>query len=295
MAELVYLNGELVTSSQTKISPFDYGFLYGYGIFETMRSCNGAIFRLERHLDRLNKAAEVLGINSRLASCNLEKACYEVLQANNLADARIRLTVSAGEGDAVPNPATCKGITVFIVARKLIAPSPESYEKGFKAIISSWRRNSQSPLSRLKTACYLENILARQEARAAGADEAVILNERGLVAEGSSSNIFLVNKQVILTPSLNSGVLPGITREAVLELAQSLNIRAIETEIEPDKLQEAEEAFFTNSIIEIMPLTYIGNKPIGTGKQGAITRQVMEAYQKLVAGYTKSGSRQTKY
>lgn len=285
MAEIVYLNGDLVPTSQAKISPFDHGFLYGYGIFETMRAYNGVIFRLERHLDRLKKAAEALGINSRLASCNLGKACYDVLQANKLADARIRLTVSAGEGDAVPNPATCKGITIFIVARKLTQLAPESYEKGFKAIISSWRRNSQSPLSQLKTSCYLENILARQEARAAGADEAVILNERGLVAEGSSSNIFLVNQQKLLTPSLNCGVLPGITREAVLELAQSLNIKAIEAEMEPEKLQESEEAFFTNSVIEIMPLTHIGNKPIGTGKPGAITRRLIEAYQKLVADY----------
>lgn len=282
---MVYLNGDLVPISQAKISPFDHGFLYGYGIFETMRAYNGAIFRLERHLDRLKKAAEALGINSRLVSCDLGKACYDVLQANKLADARIRLTVSAGEGDAVPNPATCKCITVFIVARNLIPLAPESYEKGFKAIISSWRRNSQSPLSQLKTSCYLENILARQQARTAGADEAVILNERGLVAEGSSNNIFLVNKQVLLTPSLNCGVLPGITREAVLELAQSLNIKTLETDIEPEKLQEAEEAFFTNSIIEIMPLTHIGNKPIGTGKRGTITRQITETYQKLVADY----------
>jgi branched-chain amino acid aminotransferase len=285
MAEMVYLNGDLVPSSQAKISSFDYGFLYGYGIFETMRAYNGVIFRLERHLDRLKKAAEALGINSRLVSHNLGKACYDVLQANKLADSRIRLTVSAGEGDAVPNPASCKGITVFIVARKLIPLAPESYEKGFKAIISSWRRNSQSPLSQLKTSCYLENILARQQARAANADEAVILNERGLIAEGSNNNIFSVNQQVLLTPSLNCGVLPGITREALLELAQSLNIKAVEAEIEPEKLQEAEEAFFTNSIIEIMPLTYIGNKPIGTGKPGAITRRLIEAYQKLVADY----------
>lgn len=282
MEEIVYLNGNLTPLPEAKISPLDHGFLYGYGLFETMRAYNGTIFRLECHLDRLYKAAETLGISSRLAPFNLEKACYDVLQANKLAEARIRLTVSAGEGDIVPNPATCKGITVFIVARKLVPLPPQSYEKGFKAILSSWRRNSQSPLSRLKTTCYLENVMARQEAKSAGTDEAIILNEVGLVTEGSSSNIFLVNKGVLFTPSPECGALPGITREAVLELAQSLGIRTIEAEIKLEKLLEAEEAFFTNSIIEIMPLTRLGDKPIGSGKPGALTRRFMTAYKKLV-------------
>jgi branched-chain amino acid aminotransferase len=285
MKDIVYLNGDLLPLSQAKISPLDHGFLYGYSLFETMRAYNGAIFLLERHLARLYKAVETLGMSHRLASHDLEKACYNVLNANELADARIRLTISAGKGDMIPNPDTCKGMTVFIAAQKLVILSPENYEKGFRAIISSSRRNSQSSISQLKTACYLENILARQEARAVGADEVVILNERGLVAEGSSSNIFLVNKQVLFSPSLECGALPGITREVVLELAQSLGIEAIEAEIESEKLLQSEEAFFTNSIVEIMPLTYIGDSPIGSGKAGVLTRRLMTAYKKLVADY----------
>jgi branched-chain amino acid aminotransferase len=283
MKEIVYLNGILVPPSLATISPFDHGFLYGYGLFETMRSYGGVIFRLERHLSRLYKAAESLGIHSQLLPIDLEKACYDVMNANNLTDARLRLTVSAGEGDIIPNPSTCKNITVFIVARKLVPMPPESYEKGFKAIVSSLRRNSQSPLSRLKTSCYLENIMARQEAKSAEADEAILLNEAGLIAEGSSSNIFCASKDILLTPSLNCGALPGITRETVLELAQALDIRTIETEITPEALLQADEAFCTNSIIEIMPLTYVGDKPIGSGKPGTLTIRLSQAYQKLVA------------
>ncbi len=290
MEEIVYLNGVLMPRSQATLSPFDHGFLYGYGLFETMRADKGAIFRLDHHLARLRGAAEILGISS-LGSMKLETACYDTLALNKLSDARLRLTVSAGEGDITPNPATCKQITVFIAARPLTLLSPECYQKGFKAAVSSLRRNSQSPLSRLKTSCYLENVLARQEARAKEADEAIVLNEAGLVAEGSSSNIFCVSNGVLLTPSIDCGALPGITREAVLELAPALGIRVKETELMPQVLLQAEEAFFTNSIIEIMPLTYIDDRPIGTGESGAVTHTIMRAYRKLVVGSRTTGKR----
>lgn len=285
MEEIVYLNGILVSPSLATISPFDHGFLYGYGLFETMRSYNGTIFRLEHHLSRLFKAAETLGLHSQLLSIDLKKACYDVLDANSLTDARLRLTISAGEGDIIPNPSTCKNITVFIVARKLVPMPPHSYEKGFKTIISSLRRNSQSPLSRLKTSCYLENVIARQEMKVAGVDEIILLNESGFITEGSSSNIFCVSRDVLLTPSLSCGALPGITRETVLELAKIIGLRIIETEITPETLLQADEAFCTNSIIEIMPMTYIGDNPIATGKPGVLTARLSHEYRKLVASY----------
>ncbi len=282
MEEIVYLNGDLIPRSRAKISPFNHGFLYGYGLFETMRAYNGSVFRLNRHLARLHQSAETLGIASKLASFDLEKACYDLLQANKLAEARLRLTVSAGEGDIIPDPATCSGITIFIVARKAAPLPPENYQRGFRAVLSSLRRNSQSPLSRLKSTCYLENVLARQEARAAGADEALILNERGLVTEGSTTNIFLVNGGMLITPSVESGALPGITREAVLELSQSLGTKAIEKDTVLGELYEAEESFLTNSILEIMPLTWFGDKPIVSGKLGALTQRLMAAYKELI-------------
>jgi branched-chain amino acid aminotransferase len=282
MEEIIYLNGDFIPRSQAKLSPFDHGLLYGYGLFETMRSYGGSIFRLDRHLARLSHAADTLGIASKLTAFDLEKACYEVLRANNLTEARLRLTVSAGEGDITPNPATCSSITVFIAARKLVPLPPENYERGYTAVLSSWRRNSQSLLSRLKSTCYLENVLARQEAMTAGADEALLLNERGFVVEGSTTNIFIANGEMLVTPSTESGVLPGITREAVLELAESMGIMPVVRQVEMGELLRADEAFLTNSVLEIMPLTRLDDKPIGSGRPGPLTKRLMSAYKELV-------------
>lgn len=287
MDEVVYLDGELIPAVEAKISPFDYGFLYGYSLFETMRSYGGVIFRLEQHLERLNSGAQVLELSSRLAPFNLGKACYDLLAANGLDDARIRLMITAGEGDLVPNPASCKGITLFIAARKLTTISPESYARGYRAITASPRRTSTSLLARLKTGCYLENFIAKQEARAAGADEALVLNEQGLLAEASSSNVFLVTDGCLLTPSLDCGALPGITRDAVLEMATKLGIEARQTKISRDTFCEADEAFLTNAIIELMPLTAVDDRPVGTGNPGPLTLRLAEAYKQLVACYMR--------
>jgi len=287
MAEIIYLNGQLIPHPKAKLSPFDHGFLYGYGLFETMRAYNGHIFRLDRHLARLRCSAESIGLthsilNTTEGKQSLEAACRETLEVNKLKDARLRLTVSAGEGDMMPDPSTCSHPTILITVRTLTALPPQKYESGFTAIRSSLRRNSQSPLSRLKSTCYMENILARVEARAAGCDEALMLNEQGYLAEGSTTNIFLVNSGELITPSLESGVLPGITREAVLEIAQAANIKTLERQAQLEELIEAEEAFVTNSILELMPLTWFEGKPIGTGKPGQLTKQLLAAYRKLI-------------
>ena len=285
MAEIIYLNGQLVTHSKAKLSPFDHGFLYGYGLFETMRAYNGNIFRLDRHLARLRHSAQSLGLAHNVIASEakqpLETACMETLEANKLKNARLRLTIAAGEGDMTPDPGTCSSHTVLVTAQNLVPLAPEKYESGFKAVLSSLRRNSQSPLSRVKSTCYMENILARMEARAAGCDEAILLNERGYLAEGSTANIFLVSKGELVTPSLESGVLPGITREAVLEIAQASNIKTAERQVELRELTEAEESFITNSILEIMPLSCFDGKPIGSGKAGQLSKKLMAAYKEL--------------
>ena len=282
MAEIIYLNDRLIPRSQAKISPFDHGFLYGYGLFETMRAYQGHIFRLDRHLARLHRSAQSLGLANRLAAFSLEAACTKTLESNKLKDARLRLTVSAGEGDMTPDPSTYSSPTVLVTAQNLVLPPQEKYESGFKAVLSSLRRNSQSPLSRLKSACYMESILARMAAKAAGCDEAILLNERGYLAEGSTSNIFVVSNGKLITPSLESGILPGITREAVLEIAWASNIKTQERQVELKELVEAEETFVTNSIMELMPLTWFEGKPIGSGKPGKLTQRIQAAYKKLV-------------
>jgi branched-chain amino acid aminotransferase len=287
VAEIVYLNGRLIPRFEAKLSPFDHGFLYGYGLFETMRAYNGHIFRLDSHLTRLRCSAESIGLTHSILTTDegkqsLKAACMATLEANELKDARIRLTVSAGEGDMTPDPTTCSNPTVLITARTLAPLPPEKYETGFKAAISFLRRNSQSPLSRLKSTCYMENILARVAARAAGCDEAIFLNEQGYLAEGSTTNVFLVSHGELITPCFESGVLPGITRDAVLEIARASHLKATERWVQLNELIEAQEAFLTNSILELMPLVSVEGRTIGTGKPGKLTRDLLFAYRKLV-------------
>ena len=280
MSEIVYLNGSLIPRSQASISALDYGFLYGFGLFETMRAYGGQVFRLDSHLDRLAHSAEILGLP--IGALDLKSAVIDTIHANKLSDARIRITVSIGEGGMVPDPSTCNKPTVLILAGHYQPYPEEVYQNGFRAVVSSIRRNSQSPLSRLKSANYLESIQARQEARAAGVDEALCLNEKGLVAEASMSNIFVVTDGILKTPGQESGILPGITRETILELASQLTIDTLEHDIRLDELFHAQEAFLTNSLIEVMPLTEIDGKPIGSGRAGSITKRLMVAYKKMV-------------
>jgi len=280
MSEIVYLNGSLMPRSQASISALDYGFLYGFGLFETMRAYGGRVFLLDRHLSRLARSAEILGLPIGVA--DLKEAVMATIQANQLSEARIRITISIGEGGMTPDPNTCNKPTVLILAGHY-QPYPEQvYQTGFRAVVSSIRRNSQSPLSRLKSANYLENILAREEARKAGVDEALCLNEKGLLSEASMSNIFLVTDGILKTPGQESGILPGITREVVLELASQLGINTLERDIRLDELFHAQEAFLTNSLIELMPLTELDGKPIGSGRPGPLTKRLMVAYRKVV-------------
>jgi len=281
MEEIVYLNGSLVPLSQARLSPFDWGFLYGYGLFETMRAYSGHIFRLEKHLARLSRSAKLLGIDCE-STAILEKAIYETLRANNLSDARIRLTLSGGEGEPVPDPLAPRIPTLFITVRSYTPYPRQVYEQGFKGIVSNIRRNTQSSASAVKSLNYLDNLLARREAKSVGADEAILLNEQGLLAEGSTSNIFLVSGNNLLTPSLDSGILPGVTREVVLELASSLGLKVREQKIALEELLQADEAFLTNSLIEIMPITQVSGQVIGSGRAGARTQQLMDAYKEIM-------------
>ena len=280
MDEIAYLNGALIPRSQASISVMDYGFLYGFGLFETMRAYGGQVFRLDSHLGRLARSAEMLGLP--IKALELKSAVTDTIQANKLGDGRVRITVSIGEGSMIPDPATCKQPTVLIVAGDY-HPYPEQlYQRGFRAVVSSIRRNSQSPLSGLKSVNYLESILARQEARVAGVDEALCLNEKGLLAEASMSNIFLINDGILQTPGTEHGILPGVTREVVLELTSQLAISALEKDIRLEEVYQAQEAFLTNSLMEVMPLVEVNGRPVGFGGPGPVTRRLGEGYRELV-------------
>lgn len=285
--QLVFHNGSIVPLSQARVSVLDGGFLYGDGLFETMRSYRGRVFALDRHLDRLSRGMEELGIpfpdRLEFISGDIEA----LLRANSLleVDARVRLTVSAGEGSGTPQPERNSRPTVVITATKLSLPDPPDFDKGYRAVVSAAiRRNHLSPLSRLKTLNYLENLLARKEAKSKGVEESILLNAAGGIAEGTVSNVFIVIDGKLLTPSLDSGILPGITRQVVIGLATGMGIPVEERWIYPEELGKAEECFLTNSVIELMPLVEIDGRPIGNGKPGPFTRQLAVLYRKMASG-----------
>jgi branched-chain amino acid aminotransferase len=290
MSELIYLDGSLVPRSQAHVSVFDHGFLYGYGLFETMRAYRGGIFRLERHMARLMGSAQTIGLGSRLAGLDLGRACLETLRANRLTDARLRLTVTGGEADSFPWEGKAGAPTVVITARRYVPPPAEKYRRGYQVVIASVRR-SRSRLSGVKSLNYLVSVMARMEAAASGRDEALLLNDGGFIAEGGNSNVFFVKGSCLVTPSLESGILPGITREVVMELAAALGIRVTEGEVAPAELVQFDEAFLTSSTMEIMPLVVVRDEAgkgiiIGTGRPGDIAKKLMKAYKGLVARET---------
>lgn len=288
MEEIVYLNGSLVPRSEALISVDDHGFLYGYGLFETMRAYNGKIFLLDRHLTRLQSSARAIRLDASFADIDLAKACIDTLKANGLREARLRLTVTRGKADSFASPViTCKP-TVLVTARSYSAMPEEIYNKGYRVGISSFGRYSQSILSGHKSTNFLNNILAKMEAEASGLDESLLLNENGCFTEGSISNIFFISSDSsLVTPSLQSGILPGITRMVVMELAGSNGISITEKDVKSGELINFKEAFLTNSVMEIMPLVEVRERTgktitIGSGKPGSLTKRLMAAYKKLV-------------
>lgn len=221
---MVYLNGSLMPLSEARISPLDYGFLYGYGLFETMRAYGGHVFRLDKHLARLERSARELNIDVDVIP-SLEKAVHDTLEANQSSDARVRLTVSPGAEELSPNVSPGDEPTIFIMVRSYEPPSEQVYGRGFTAIVSRVRRSPRSPGSGLKSLSALDLLLARQEAASLGADHAVLLNDDGLVSEGSSSNVFYCKDGSLFTPAGHCGLLPGVARDAVLrDLAPPLGI-----------------------------------------------------------------------
>ena len=280
--EWVFLNGRFVERGEAAVPALDRGLLYGYGLFETMRSYGGRVFRLEEHYRRLVEGAAVLDLPPAFTLDDLRVAVDALLESNGLADAYLRLTVTAGptpdDGGASPS--------VLLVARPLSGYPPDLYQRGMAAVTSTTRRNEASPLSRVKSLNYLDNLLAREEARRRGADEAILLNTRGLVAEGSASNVFLVSSEGLLTPSIESGALPGITRATVIELAREAGIACLEDEIEAATFAGAAEAFLTNSIMEVMPLTRIDGRAVGGGGPGPTTMAISRLYDQAVARET---------
>ena len=285
--EKIFLNGSFVNLNRAKISVFDRGFLYGDGLFETMRAYWGEVFRLEDHLDRLFRSAKEIELSFSYTRKELKNIIKRILKINNLSQAYIRITLSRGVSEPGLISKSKSSATLVIVARKFKPLSPSEYRRGWRATIVEPRQNQASPVSRLKSLNFLNNVLARKEAKAKRVDEGILLNTLGEVTEASTSNIFLVRGGIVITPSEESGLLSGITQRVVLELATPLGLTAYRRKISLDELMGAEEAFLTNSLIELMPLVEIDGRQIGKGKPGPLTERIHKAYKTLVKSEIK--------
>jgi len=277
---IVYYNGVFAPVENVTISPFNRGLLYGDGLFETLRSYGGRVFRLEQHLKRMADGMQVLRINPCWTAGDMEHAVDELLSRNKLSDASIRITLFRGDGEG-PEPHNDLKPLLLMSARPSGSYRAEDYAQGFRAHIVSPRRNSYSPLSRIKSINYLENILGRLEARDHNAQEALFLNGSGWVAEAATANIFMIKDKALITPPADAGILPGITRAAVIGSARSSwNVR--EQAFSPEELLRADEAFLTSSLMEIMPLVTVQGRPVGSGVPGPLTGELHQRYRELV-------------
>ncbi|MHC5077170.1 MAG: aminotransferase class IV [Planctomycetota bacterium] len=282
MGNVVYINGELVPKEKASVSVFDHGFLYGNGLFETMRAYRKRIFRLEHHLQRLFLSLECLQFPIPFTFDTLKEAIHKTIEANRLEDAYIRLNITRGEGATVPDPTTCKNPSVIIIAREYLPYSPALYQKGYSGKVVSVRPSPHTPSTGLKTFNFLNHIIAKMEAKASGFNEGILVNTEGFITEGTVSNIFMVKGKTVSTPSRAVGLLPGVTRQAILELAQEKGLKAVEDTITPQQLSEADEAFLTNSLVEIMPLVALDGQPLGKGDPGPVTQDLIRAYSRQV-------------
>jgi branched-chain amino acid aminotransferase len=273
--EKVFLNDKLVNIEDARIPAGDSGFLYGAGLFETMRGQNSIVFRLNDHLDRILNSAKVLSITHSFSKDYLADAVGDVLEANKLADARLRLTLSAG---AISQSQDKPNATLLITATNLQPYPQEYYSKGVLVVLAATRQNISDPACGHKTTSYLSRMLELKQAHLKRAAEALWFTTDGRLAEGCISNVFLVKESRLFTPALTTPVLPGIARKTVCELATANKIEIAEKDLTIDDLLSADEVFITNVIMQIMPVVGIEKHTVGDGKPGAITGQIQNYY-----------------
>jgi branched-chain amino acid aminotransferase len=279
---LIYLDGNLVPKDDAKVSVFDHGYLYGDGIFEGIRVYDGNVFRMQEHIDRLYESAQTIAMEIPLTPEQMTQATLDTVAANNRRDAYIRLVVSRGFGDLGIDPVnTVKPTVVIIVADIALYPA-ELYEKGIPLVTTSVRRIPLQCLDpRIKSLNYLNNIMAKMEARRAGAPEGIMLNYHGRVAECTADNIFIFKDGTLKTPAQLEGALGGVTRGAVMDLAAEAGIPCIKTTLGLHDLYNADECFLTGTGAEIMPVIEIDGRKIGDGKPGTTTHELLEAFRAL--------------
>ena len=276
---LIFLNGSLLPEDEAKVSVLDRGFLYGDGVFETLRAYSGKIFRIDDHIKRLFCSADAIGLKTPFTGNYIKESLYQTLMGNNLTDAYLRLTITRGISALGLDTEGCLNPTMTIISREFIGYPEDLYRRGISAAIVNTRRIPASALNpEIKSLNFLNNIMARMEARKADASEAFMLSTEGYVAEGTVSNIFIVKKGVIKTPSLSVGILNGVTRSLVIVLAQKNNISITEQPFHPDELYSADECFVTSTLYEVMPVTSINNELVGDGRPGKLTQKILDLF-----------------
>lgn len=281
----VFLDDRLVPDTEAKVSVYDHGFLYGDGVYETMRAYEGVVFMLEQHIERLFRSAQLIRLNIPSEGFIIS-AVQETLRANGLAEAYIRITFSRGRGAIGLDPDLCPRPTCVVIAEAFRRYSESWYREGVKMVLAATRRNAAGAVNpRIKSLNFLNNILAKIEAKDRGALEAVMLSGSGHVAEGTISNVFFVRRGRLCTPSLDVGILDGITRQLVIELAVRNGVNVDEGLFSADELLAAEEVFFTNTTSEIMPVSAIDSRVFAVGD---MTRFLHRLYREDVVKYVET-------
>jgi branched-chain amino acid aminotransferase len=284
----VYIDGEFYPKSQAKISVYDHGFLYGDGVFEGIREYNGVVFKLKEHIDRLYRSAHAIMLQIPLTKEEMTKAVVETLRKNKMKDSYIRLIVSRGVGDLGLDPRKCPKPTVIVITDTINIKAGNAKEVGITTMFSWVRRNPvDATTHEIKSLNYLNSVLAKIEANANGVDEAICLDASGCIAEGVGENIFIVRDGEIFTPPTSTGALAGITADVVAELCGKLSIDLIITNLTPFMLFTADEAFFTGTAMEMVPIREVNKRIIGDGKPGPITKKLMVEFHKVIQDPTK--------
>jgi branched-chain amino acid aminotransferase len=281
----VYINGRFYDQHDARISVYDHGLLYGDGVFEGMRAYNGRVFRMQQHLDRLWESAQAIWLRIPQTKDQIAAAIEETLRLNALRDAYIRLVVTRGAGTLGLDPNRCSDPQVIIITDHITLYPQEFYDRGLEIVTAATIRNHPAALSpRIKSLNYLNNILAKIEGLKAGCIEALMLNTAGQVTECTGDNVFIVRRGELFTPPLDAGILAGVTRQAVMELAQQAGIAVHEMPLTRHDLYVADECFLTGTAAEVIAVVKIDNRVIGSGTPGPITRDLTERFHRLARG-----------
>ena len=282
MSNFIFLNGKIISDIDANISSADRGFLYGDGIYETLRSYNGKPFKLADHLERMRHSARQLKISFDYTNADIGERINELLEKNHTQDAYIRITLSRGSGGGRLQMDDNIEPTTLIQVKPFSPYDSKLYDEGMSLVVSDYKRSTTCPISRYKSTNLLQSILRKEEANKKSAHEAIILDTDGYVAECVVSNIFMVSAGSVVTPSLDTNILPGITRRMVLDICKNSGIPIDEEHFKIDVLIKADEVFITNSLMEIMPVSRIDDCKIGNPVTGRITQQLMNAYKRFV-------------